>query len=129
MLKNTPAFSGFSVNDINKAKDFYGNTLGLDVTSEEMGLLGIHLANGTDIMVYPKDDHQPATFTILNFPVDSVERAVTDLKAKGVKFEQYDMPGLKTDTNGIADGGAEGPKMAWFKDPSGNILSVLEEPK
>jgi catechol 2,3-dioxygenase-like lactoylglutathione lyase family enzyme len=125
MFKDTKAFSGFSVDDVPAAKRFYGETLGLEV-SEEMGGLELHLAGGNRIFVYPKDDHVPATFTILNFPVDDVERTVDALTAAGVRFERYDLPGLKTDERGIArDPG--GPTIAWFKDPAGNILSVLEE--
>ncbi len=124
MFKNTKAFSSFSVNDIGKAKEFYNETLGLDV-SEMNGLLNLHIAGGTNILIYPKPNHTPATFTILNFPVDNVEDAVEELTKRGVRFEIYDMDELKTDEKGIFRG--EGPKIAWFKDPAGNILSVLEE--
>lgn len=124
MFKSTKAFSGFSVNDIHKAKEFYGGTLGLEV-SESMGNLMLHIAGGTDILVYPKPNHTPATFTILNFPVDEIEAAVARLKGRGVRFERYDQPELKTDDKGICRGGG-GPPIAWFKDPAGNILSVLE---
>jgi catechol 2,3-dioxygenase-like lactoylglutathione lyase family enzyme len=124
MFKDSKAFSGFSVDDIAKAKEFYGGTLGLDVT-EENGLLGLQLASGASVFVYPKDNHEPATFTILNFPVPSVDEAVDELTKRGVTFEQYDFPGLKTDEKGIARG--QGPDIAWFKDPAGNILSVLKE--
>ena len=124
MFKDTRAFSGFSVNDLEKAKEFYGQILGLDVT-EANGLLQLHIAGGTTILVYPKENHVPATFTILNFPVSDIERAVDDLTARGVQFEKYNLPGLMTDEKGIARGG--GPKIAWFKDPAGNILSVLEQ--
>jgi catechol 2,3-dioxygenase-like lactoylglutathione lyase family enzyme len=123
MFRNTKAFSGFSVNDIQKAKQFYGETLGLQV-SETHGLLSLHLAGGTTILVYPKPNHIPATFTILNFPVADIEEAVDQLSRKGVRFERYDGD-LKTDDKGIFRGG--GPLIAWFKDPAGNILSVLEE--
>jgi catechol 2,3-dioxygenase-like lactoylglutathione lyase family enzyme len=125
MLKNSPAFSGFSVNDITAAKKFYTQTLGLDV-SETMGLLNLNFPGGSKVIVYPKPNHTPATFTVLNFPVDNIETAVADLGKKGVVFEKYDLPDLKTDKNGIAhnpDG--KGPDIAWFKDPAGNILSVL----
>jgi len=122
MFKNTKAFSGFSVDDLQKAKQFYGEVLGLEV-SENMGL-ELHIAGGTHILVYPKPNHIPATFTILNFPVDNIEQAVEALRKKGVIFEQYDDP-IKTGEDGIFRGG--GPNIAWFKDPAGNILSVLEE--
>jgi len=124
MFKNTKAFSGFSVNDIQKAKEFYGETLGLTV-SEANGLLTLNIAGGTKILVYPKPNHAPATFTILNFPVDQIDAAVSRLKERGVRFERYDQPGFKTDDNGIFRGG--GPLIAWFKDPAGNILSVIEQ--
>ena len=127
MFKDTKAFSGFSVDDIEKAAQFYGETLGLEITRKEMGvtLLGIKIAgNENNIMVYPKPNHQPATYTILNFPVDDVEKAVDALAAKGVQFEHYDYDQLKTDAKGIARGNG-GPVIAWFKDPAGNILSVL----
>jgi catechol 2,3-dioxygenase-like lactoylglutathione lyase family enzyme len=124
MFKNTKAFSSFSVNDIQKAKEFYGGTLGLEVLESD-GMLTLHIAGGTNLLVYPKPNHTPATFTILNFPVDNVEDAVEELTKRGVRFEIYDMDELKTDEKGIFRG--EGPKIAWFKDPAGNILSVLEE--
>lgn len=124
MFKDIKAFSGFSVDDLDKAKQFYGQTLGLDV-SETNDLLQLHIAGGTTILVYPKDNHVPATFTILNFPVTDIEQAVDELTARGVRFEQYNLPGLVTDEKGIARGG--GPNIAWFKDPAGNILSVLEQ--
>jgi catechol 2,3-dioxygenase-like lactoylglutathione lyase family enzyme len=123
MFRNTKAFSGFSVNDIQKAKQFYGETLGLEV-SETHGLLNLHLAGSTTVLVYPKPNHLPATFTILNFPVADIEEAVDQLSRKGVRFERYDGD-LKTDDKGIFRGG--GPLIAWFKDPAGNVLSVLEE--
>jgi catechol 2,3-dioxygenase-like lactoylglutathione lyase family enzyme len=124
MLKESRAFSGFSVNDIQKAKQFYGRTLGLEV-SESNGLLKLHLAGNTSVLIYPKLNHSPATFTILNFPVDKVEKAVDELTKRGVRLEIYDQPGLKTDEKGIFRNG--GPLIAWFKDPAGNILSVLEK--
>ncbi len=123
MFKDTKAFSGFSVNDVQKAKEFYGQTLGLEV-SEENGMLTLHIAGGTNIVVYPKDNHTPATFTILNFPVANVEQAVDELTRRGVRFEIYDYADLKTDEKGIMRAG--GPTIAWFKDPAGNILSVLD---
>ncbi|MES2276698.1 MAG: VOC family protein [Bacteroidota bacterium] len=129
MFKHTKAFSGFSVDDIEKAEKFYGDTLGLEITKKEMGvtLLGLKIAgNDNNIMIYPKPNHQPATYTILNFPVDDVEKAVDSLTAKGVQFEHYDSPYLKTDAKGICRGNG-GPTIAWFKDPAGNILSVLDK--
>ncbi|HWZ16354.1 MAG TPA: VOC family protein [Mucilaginibacter sp.] len=125
MFKQTKAFSGFSVNDIQKAKDFYGQTLGLEVTEEAMGILTLHISGGSKIIIYPKPNHAPATFTILNFPVADVEKTVDELIARGVQFEQYDFGKMKTDKKGIVRG--QGPTIAWFKDPAGNILSVLEE--
>jgi catechol 2,3-dioxygenase-like lactoylglutathione lyase family enzyme len=124
MFKDTRAYSGFSVNDVQKAKAFYGETLGLEV-SEADGDLELQIAGGTKILVYPKSDHTPATFTILNFPVDGIERAVDELTKAGVRFLIYNEGDLTTDEKGIFRG--EGPKIAWFKDPAGNILSVLEE--
>src|SRR5438067_7970834 len=124
MFKDTKAFSGFSVNNLQKAKEFYGHTLGLDV-SESHGLLELHIAGGTTILIYPKDNHIPATFTILNFPVANIEQAVDDLARQGVHFESYNEGDLVTDEKGIFRDG--GPKIAWFKDPAGNILSVLEQ--
>jgi catechol 2,3-dioxygenase-like lactoylglutathione lyase family enzyme len=123
MLKESKAFSGFSVDDIRKAKDFYGGTLGLEV-SESHGLLKLHLSGGTSVLIYPKPNHSPATFTILNFPVENIDQAVEGLTKRGVRFEIYDEP-IKTDEKGIHRGA--GPKIAWFRDPAGNILSVLEE--
>jgi predicted enzyme related to lactoylglutathione lyase len=122
MLGDCHAFSGFSVNDIAKAKKFYGDTLGLEV-SEANGLLKLHLGGATKVLLYPKPNHVPATFTVLNFPVKDIEAAVNQLGKSGVRFEQYDGQ-LKTDEKGIFRGG--GPLIAWFKDPAGNILSVLE---
>jgi catechol 2,3-dioxygenase-like lactoylglutathione lyase family enzyme len=124
MLAESKAFIGFSVDDIQKAKDFYGQTLGLEV-SESHGLLNLHLAGGTTVLIYPKPNHLPATFTILNFPVDNVDQAVDELTRRGVRFEIYSEPDLKTDNRGIFRNG--GPAIAWFKDPAGNILSVLDE--
>jgi catechol 2,3-dioxygenase-like lactoylglutathione lyase family enzyme len=122
MFKDTQAFSGFSVDDLAKAKAFYGKILGLDV-SEENGLLFLHIAGGSNILVYPKPNHEPATFTILNFPVGDIEQAVDELTRRGVQFEHYEGE-IATDAKGIARG--NGPNIAWFKDPAGNILSVLE---
>ena len=124
MLGDSKAFSGFSANDIEKAKEFYGRTLGLKV-SETNGLLTLHLAGGSNVLIYPKPNHTPATFTVLNFPVDDVDQAVDELAKRGVRFEIYDLPDIKTDKKGIMRG--KGPTIAWFKDPAGNILSVLEQ--
>ena len=124
MFKDSKAFSGFSVDDIAKAKEFYGKTLGLEVSDAQMGALDLSLAGGAHVFIYPKENHQPATYTVLNFPVADVEKAVDQLTAKGVKFEHYNMPGFDQDKKGIARG--EGPPIAWFKGPAGNILSVLE---
>jgi predicted enzyme related to lactoylglutathione lyase len=122
MFKDTKAFSGFSVDTVQKAKEFYGQTLGLEV-SEADGLLQLHIAGGRNILIYPKANHTPATFTILNFPVDNIEQAVDDLTKRGVRLEVY-FEGDQ-DEKGIFRGG--GPPIAWFKDPAGNVLSVLEE--
>ena len=124
MLNDSKAFSGFSAGDISAAKKFYAETLGLDV-SESHGLLTLRLAGGNDAIIYPKPNHVPATFTVLNFPVKDVEHAVDELNKRGVRFEHYDLPNLKTDEKGIMRG--NGPTIAWFKDPAGNILSVIEE--
>ena len=122
MFENTRAFSGFSVDDVPEARKFYGETLGLRV-SEEYGMLSLHIAGERDILVYPKPDHTPATFTILNFPVDDIDKAVDDLAERGVRFERYD--DSDTDEKGIYR--SVGPLIAWFKDPAGNILSVLQQ--
>lgn len=126
MFKNSKAFSSFSVNDLQKAKEFYGKTLGLQVEDNPMGVIELHIEGSNNIMIYPKPNHEPATFTVLNFPVDDVEKTVDELTAKNVVFEKYDYPDLKTNDKGISTD-SRGPKIAWFKDPSGNILSVLEQ--
>jgi len=123
MLGGSKAFSGFAADDIQKAKDFYGRTIGLK-GSESNGPLTLHLAGGNDVFIYPKPNHVPATFTVLNFPVDDVDLAVEELTKRGVRFEIYDLPDIKTDKKGIMRG--NGPTIAWFKDPAGNILSVLQ---
>ena len=125
MIKDSKAFSGFSVNNLAAAKEFYGNTLGLEVEEGPMGLT-LKIAGGINIFVYPKENHDPANYTILNFPVENIDQSVDELKAKGVNFESYDN---MTDEKGIARGIAanRGPDIAWFKDPAGNILSVLQE--
>ena len=123
MLGNTKPFSSFSVNDLQKAKEFYGETLGVQVKTDAEGL-ELHFP-GNRIFIYPKKNHVPATFTVLNFPVKDIESAVDDLSKRGVRFEKYDEGELKTDEKGIFRG--DGPTIAWFKDPAGNFLSVLEE--
>lgn len=127
MFKDNEVFSGFSVNDLQAAKEFYGNTLGVDATLDEMGLQ-LKFGNGNTIFVYGKDDHQPASFTILNFVVDDIDKAVDDLIAKGIAFERYEGFPFDQDKKGIARGKAAGmgPDIAWFKDPAGNTLSVLQ---
>ena len=143
MFKDSKAFSGFSVDDLAKAKEFYGETLGLEVTDDDDGMgLKLHLGTGADVFVYTKgDQHQPATFTILNFLVDDIDKAVEELKARGVTFEQIEMEvpikdsgetaKIKTEPSGImySDKGEHGPHIAWFKDPAGNTLAVLQEVK
>jgi catechol 2,3-dioxygenase-like lactoylglutathione lyase family enzyme len=125
MFADTKAYSGFAVDDVQKARDFYGDTLGLktSILDEENGLMVLHLAGDRDTLVYRKPDFEPATYTILNFSVDDVDKAVDELAAKGIRFERYD--GFEQDEKGIAHG--PGPNIAWFKDPAGNILSVLQE--
>jgi catechol 2,3-dioxygenase-like lactoylglutathione lyase family enzyme len=124
MFEHSKAFSGFSVDDIPKAKQFYGETLGLRVT-EEHGMLQLHLEGDRHILVYPKPDHTPATYTILNFPVDDIDATVDELAARGVRFERYD----NVDEKGVLRGRKLdlGPDIAWFTDPAGNILSVIQE--
>ena len=126
MLKHSKAFSGFSVNDLQKAKEFYSGILGLEVKDNPMGLLELHLDGGNHIIIYPKPNHVPATFTILNFPVTNIDEAVDELINKGIAFEQYG-GSIKTDKKGISHSGGKGPNIAWFKDTAGNILSLIEE--
>jgi catechol 2,3-dioxygenase-like lactoylglutathione lyase family enzyme len=129
VLRDSKAFSGFSVNDVQRAMEFYRTTLGLEVVEDSAmkGLLHLRIAGGTEILLYLKPDHTPATFTVLNFPVSDVEDTVDRLAERGVHCEIYNRPDLQTDQKGIVRGG--GPKIAWFKDPAGNILSVLEQTK
>jgi len=122
MFKDTRAFSGFSVDDLEAARAFYAETLGMEVSLEH-GLMHLHVAGGSPIVVYPKPGHVPATFTILNFPVPKIEAAVDALAERGVRFLRYD--GIETDERGILRG--NGPNIAWFNDPAGNILSVVEQ--
>jgi catechol 2,3-dioxygenase-like lactoylglutathione lyase family enzyme len=121
MFKNTKAFSGFAVDDVDKAREFYSETLGLEV-SEETGLLTLQIAGDRPTLVYPKPGHTPADYTILNFPVDDIEQTVDDLAARGVEFERYE--GFEQDERGIMRDA--GPPIAWFKDPAGNVLSVIK---
>jgi len=125
MFANTKAYSGFAVDDLAKAREFYGETLGLrtSVISEEGGVMSLDLAGDRGTLVYQKPDYTPATYTILNFPVDDIDKAVDELAARAVRFERYD--GFEQDEKGISRG--EGPYIAWFKDPAGNVLSVLQE--
>jgi len=123
MFENTKAFSGFSVDDLDRARQFYEGTLGLRVTDEN-GLLGLHIDGGGDILVYPKPDHTPATFTVLNFPVEDIDRAVDDLTGSGIEMVRYE--GMSQDEKGIMRDDF-GPPIAWFLDPAGNVLSVLQE--
>ncbi|HWV73179.1 MAG TPA: VOC family protein [Pseudosphingobacterium sp.] len=128
MLKKSKAFSGFSADNLQKIKEFYGNTLGLDVRDGSMGILELHLEGNNPLIIYPKPNHVPATFTVLNFPVENIVETVDALTAKGVTFLSYTGE-LQTNEKGIcnAEGKQPGPKIAWFEDPAGNILSILEE--
>ena len=125
MFANTKAYSGIGVDDLKKAREFYGETLGLKTTvmDEEHGLMSLDLAGDRGTLVYEGMDHTPASYTVLNFPVDDIDKAVEELTARGVEFERYD--GMEQDEKGIMRGG--GPYVAWFKDPAGNVLSVLQE--
>jgi catechol 2,3-dioxygenase-like lactoylglutathione lyase family enzyme len=125
VFREAKAFSGFSVNDLVVAKEFYGTTLGLEIQENPQGLQ-LKIAGGNPIFIYPKDDHVPATYTILNFPVNDIDHAVDELAGKGIAFEHYES---FTDERGIARGRSknQGPDIAWFKDPAGNILSVLQD--
>lgn len=128
MLRESRAFSGFSVDDIDKARDFYSNVLGLAIKENPMGILELHVEGGNPIIIYPKPDHVAATFTVLNFPVANIDKAVDDLGKKGVIFLQYSGQ-LQTDEKGIirGDKNKDEPDIAWFKDPAGNILSVMAD--
>lgn len=125
MLEESRAFSGFSVMDLERARAFYEKTLGLTVEDAPEGCLKLHLSGDVNVLVYPKANHSPASFTILNFPVKDIDKAVDELASRGVKFEHYSEKEIATDDKGVHRNG--GPKIAWFKDPDGNILSVLEE--
>jgi catechol 2,3-dioxygenase-like lactoylglutathione lyase family enzyme len=124
MLKESKAFSSFSVRDLNQSRTFYRDTLGLEIT-EPMGQLALQIKGGIHLFIYAKSDHVPATFTVLNFPVDNVEETMSALRERGVKFEIYQDEEYGTDENGLRSD--DGMKIAWFKDPSGNILSIIEE--
>lgn len=124
LFHDVPAFSGFSAKDLKAEKEFFADTLGLDV-DDRNGMLFLNIKGNNPILIYPKEDHAPASFTILNFPVDNIESAVDELTGRGIKFERFDVEGLKPDDKLIYRG--EGPPIAWFKDPAGNIFSVLEE--
>ena len=128
MFGNTKAFSGFAVNDLEKAKEFYGGVLGIRTEDEGVGFI-LHIAGGNNVFVYPKPDHTPATYTILNFQVSDIDQAVDTLISKGVVMEHYDSDELATDEKGIMRGAAKqmGPNIAWFRDPAGNVLSVIED--
>ncbi|MEX2548166.1 MAG: VOC family protein [Chloroflexota bacterium] len=128
MFKDSQAFSSFSVDDVDAARAFYGDKLGLDIEMTPMGFLELKLGTGQHINVYDKPNHQPATYTVLNFVVSDVEQAVDDLTAAGVKMEHYNMPEIKQDAKGIARDG-RGPAIAWFKDPAGNVIAVMELPQ
>ena len=127
MLSASPAFSGFSVNDLDAAKAFYEDVLGLEVTTNEMGILNLQFLRGGHVIVYGKDDHVPATFTVLNFPVGDIDAAVDGLVARGVEFQRYE--GMPQDEKGVLRGkeAGMGPDIAWFTDPAGNVFSVLED--
>lgn len=125
MFTDTKAMSSFAVDDVDRAQRFYADTLGLRVSRDDAmgGLLTLHVAGDRDILVYPKEDHTPATYTVLNFPVDDIDRVVDELAARGVRFERY--PGMPQDEKGVMRD--NGPSIAWFTDPAGNILSVLQD--
>ena len=127
IFKDAPIFASFAVKDLDPAREFYGRTLGLDVRDDkEMGIFAIHAPDKSHVMVYPKPDHQPAVFTVLNLQVRDIDEAVHTLKSAGVKFERYDTADMKTDAKGVVRGDKGGPSIAWFRDPSGNIVAVLE---
>lgn len=129
MFKNAPVISGFSTNDTEETKRFYGDILGLDYEEGMGGIVTLRFVNGGSTFIYPKENHEPATFTVLNIIVEDIEKAVDELSGKGVGFEHYDSDQFSTDEKGIAWGKKVnmGPNIAWFKDPAGNILSLLEE--
>ena len=124
IFKDVPAFPSFAAKDLKAEKAFFTDTLGLDV-DDQQSMLFLNLAGSTKVLIYPKPDHTPASFTVLNFPVDDIEAAVDELTSRGIRFERYNVTGLTPDNKLIYRG--EGPPIAWFKDPAGNILSVIEE--
>lgn len=123
MFEPDNAFSGFAVDDIKKAKDFYKNTLGMNVLDGEMGTLRLLIGHSSTVIVYPRPNHKPAEYTILNFPVSNIDEAVDELKKRGVNFQKYNEGSIRTDEKGIMRG--NGPDIAWFTDPAGNIMSVI----
>ncbi|MBB6238374.1 catechol 2,3-dioxygenase-like lactoylglutathione lyase family enzyme [Pedobacter sp. AK013] len=125
MLQNSKAFSSFSVDDVQKAKDFYQGVLGIEVKDNPMSVIELVISGSVNVLLYPKPNHVPATFTVLNFPVENIDQAADELMDKGIKFEIYNEEHLKTDSKGISRGNG-GPNIAWFRDPAGNILSILE---
>jgi predicted enzyme related to lactoylglutathione lyase len=127
VFRATDSFASYSADDLPKAKAFYSGTLGLDVTEDQMGFLQVTLGNGGSLLIYGKDDHQPATFTVLNLVVEDLDVAIDELVAAGVKMEQYDLPGIKTDERGIARSDFS-PPIAWFTDPAGNVIAVMSLP-
>ena len=127
ILKNAPVFASFAVKDLDPSRQFYGRTLGLTLREDkEMGIFEIQSPDKSHVLVYPKPDHQPAVFTVLNLQVRDIDEAVDALTSAGVKFEHYNTPDIKTDAKGVARGDKQGPSIAWFRDPSGNIVSVME---
>jgi catechol 2,3-dioxygenase-like lactoylglutathione lyase family enzyme len=126
MLENSKAFSGIAVKDLEESRRFFGETLGLQVDDGEMGMLVLRTGSGRPVLLYPKPDHVPATFTVLNFPVDDVAATVAGLTERGVRFEHYEGTPVQTDDDGVFRGG--GPLIAWFTDPSGNVMSVIQGP-
>ena len=128
MFRDNEAFSTFSTNDVDAARDFYANKLGLEVVDGGMGTIELVLGSGQHVTVYPKPNHEPASFTVLNFIVDDLEKAVDDLNAAGIQMERYDIPEMSQDAKGISRDPRGGPAIAWFTDPAGNTLAVLETP-
>lgn len=126
MLQHSKAFSGIAVTDLAQARGFYGDVLGLRVDETDTGMLVLRLGGGRSVLVYPKPDHTPATYTVLNFPVEDIDPVVADLAARGVEFERYEGTQMETDETGVFRKG--GPLIAWFTDPSGNVLSVIQGP-
>jgi len=128
VFKDNQVFSSFSVGDIDAASDFYTGKLGLTAEKTQMGTLDLKLSGGQRVMLYPKPNHEPATFTVLNFVVPDVEKAVDDLTAAGIEMMQYDLPDINQDAKGIARDDRNGPAIAWFKDPAGNVIALMELP-